>query len=128
MKNAEENDVDLEINSENLDHHKINMDNRDSMGFDRKIKERELELHIDSPLHEKESFRQIKTDHENNRLNLNDKAQLYNVEGKKIQNGLPLKFLTADHKGIISINKDAMNVKQIKTHKIKKSKRLKFLF
>jgi len=107
--------VDLDINSENLDAQKLNMDNRDSLGFDRKIKERELELNKDSPLNQKESFRQIKHDHENNRLNLNDKAHLYNVEDKKIQNGHPLKFISADHKGIISINKESMNVKNNET-------------
>ena len=89
------------------------MGDRDSLGFDRKIKEREKELHKDSPLHEKESFRQIKNDHEHNKLNLNDKAQLYNADARKIQNGVPLKFLIVDNKGIISLSKDSTVVKKM---------------
>lgn len=93
-----------------MDSYKLNMNNRDSLGFDRKIKDREKELNQDSPLYEKESFRNIKKDHENNRLNLNDKAQLYNGDARKIQNGTALKFLYAEPNGNISLGKDSLIV------------------
>jgi hypothetical protein len=93
-----------------MEQNKVNMDNRDSLGFDRKIKEREKELNKDSPLYEKESFRQIKQHFQNNRLNLNEKAQLYSGEAKKIQNGVPLKFLSADNSGNITLNRESLTV------------------
>lgn len=86
------------------------MNNRGSLGIDRKIQEREREINNDSPLLEKESFRNIKKDYDSNRLNLNDKAQLYNHEFRKIQTGTPLKFITADNNGYITLNKEASTV------------------
>ena len=108
-QNFDEN-IELEINSEHMDQNKVTMEDRDSLGFDRKIKQKEKELTKDSPLYEKESFRQIKRDFENNRLNLNEKAHLFSAEAKKIKNGIPLKFLTSDTYGNITLNRESLTV------------------
>lgn len=105
----EDNDVDLEINSENLDSHQLNMNNRDSLGFDRKVKDKESEMNRNngSPLLDKESFRQIKQDHDKHTMNLNEKAMLFNNENRKMQNGTPLRFIATDAYGNLILNKES---------------------
>lgn len=94
------------------------MEQRDAIGFERKLKQKEKELE-NSPPHSAQSgqFKKIQNDYNNNQFNLNDKASLYNISENifkpyhgKIKEGKRLLLIDSDYHGNLRTHSEALEV------------------